>query len=247
MDRKIARFAAGSIGALLLSIFVLGTHAEGQTNRRRSTSKTTPSRTPVPVNGDPAVISRADDYPTVVIEPAPQDTDSNRVDPTKNETGSTETIEDLRERILSLENKGKKDPDEKQRRLSLNLDILTKSEQRADTLRKQLFDMIEKENTIRGRMDQIDNDMRPETIERTMATVGSLRPEELRAQRKRSLELEKANLQTLLTEVQKNRVNLELNLGRADSLVEKLRARIEKEIDTALADDDASDTPARKP
>jgi len=235
MDRKIARFAAGSIGALLLSIFVLGTHAEGQTNRRRSTSKTAPSRTPVPVNGDPAVISRADDYPTVVIEPAPQ------------ETGSTETIEDLRERILSLENKGKKDPDEKQRRLSLNLDILTKSEQRADTLRKQLFDMIEKENTIRGRMDQIDNDMRPETIERTMATVGSLRPEELRAQRKRSLELEKANLQTLLTEVQKNRVNLELNLGRADSLVEKLRARIEKEIDTALADDDASDTPARKP
>lgn len=247
MERKLVRFAAGIIGAVLLSMFVLETQAEGQTNRRRSTSKTTPSRTPVPVNGDPAVISRADDYPTVVIEPAPQNTDPNRIDSMKTETGSTETIEDLRERILSLENKGKKDPDERQRRLSLNLDILTKSEQRADGLRKQLFEMIEKENTIRGRMDQIDNDMRPETIERTMATMGSLRPEELRAQRKRSLELEKANLQSLLTEVQKNRTNLELNLGRADSLVDRLRARIEKEIDTALADDESTDTPARKP
>jgi hypothetical protein len=247
MDRKVARFAAGIIGALLLSVFVFGTQTEGQTNRRRSTSKTTPSKTPVPINSDPAVISRADDYPTVVIEPATQNMDPNRIDPTKGETGSTETIEDLRERILSLENKGRKDPDERQRRLSLNLDILTKSEQRADGLRKQLFEMIEKENTIRGRMDQIDNDMRPETIERTMATMGSLRPEELRAQRKRSLELEKANLQSLLTEVQKNRANLELNLGRADSLVDRLRARIEKEIDTALADDESTDTPARKP
>ena len=247
MDRKLVRFAAGILGAVLLSVFVFGAEADGQTNRRRSTSKTTPSRTPVPVNGDPAVISRADDYPTVVIEPATQSIDSNRIDPTKSESGSGETIEDLRERILSLENKGKKDPDERQRRLSLNLDILTKSEQRADGLRKQLFEMIEKENTIRGRMDQIDNDMRPETIERTMATMGSLRPEELRAQRKRSLELEKANLQSLLTEVQKNRANLELNLGRADSLVDRLRARIEKEIDTALGDDVPEETPAGKP
>jgi hypothetical protein len=134
MDRKPARFAAGVIGAVLLSMFAFGTQAEGQSNRRRSTSKTTPSRTPVPVNGDPAVISRADDYPTVVIEPAPQNTDPNRVDSIKGDVGSTESIEDLRERIISLENKGKRDTDERQRRLSLNLDILTKSEQRADGL-----------------------------------------------------------------------------------------------------------------
>ena len=108
--------------------------------------------------------------------------------------------------------------------------------------------MIEKENTIRGRMDQIDNDMRPESIERSMATVGSLRPEELREQRRRSLGLEKGNLQALLTEVQKNRTNLELNLQRSDTLVERLRVRIEKEIDTALAEDEKEpETPAKKP
>ena len=53
------------------------------------------------------------------------------------------------------------------------------------------------------------------------------------------------NLQTLLTEVQKNRTNLELNLQRADALVEKLRVRMEKEIDAALAEDEES--PEKKP
>jgi hypothetical protein len=98
--------------------------------------------------------------------------------------------------------------------------------------------MIEKENTIRGRMDQIDNDLRPESIDRSLAMTGSLRPEELREQRRRSLGLEKTNLQVLLTEVQKNRANLELNLQRSDALVERLRVRLEKEIDAALTEDE---------
>src|SRR5690606_32585878 len=119
-----------------------------------------------------------------------------------------------------------------------------KSEQRSDSLRKQLFEMIEKENSIRSRIDQIDNDLRPEAIERSMATVGSLRPEELREQRRRSLTLEKTNLQTLLAAVQKNRSDLEQNLQRSEALVEKLRVRIEKEIDDALSEDPA---PENKP
>ena len=45
----------------------------------------------------------------------------------------------------------------------------------------------------------------------------------------------------LLTEVQKNRTNLELNLQRSDALVERLRVKIEKEIDTALSEDDGTE------
>lgn len=215
---------------VLLSLGLLAVDGEAQTAKRK------PKPTPTPVrSGEPAIISRADDFPTVVIEPVPS---GALIDLPADRTTDT-TIEELRERLLQLEAKSnKKDPDQKQRQLALNLDILTKSEQRSDSLRKQLFEMIEKENTIRGRMDQIDNDMRPESIERSMATVGSLRPEELREQRRRSLSLEKANLQVLLTAVQKNRVDLDLNLQRSDALVEKLRVRIEKEIDDALADDD---------
>jgi len=225
--------------AVLLSVGLFALDTDAQTNRR----KPKPTPTPAPVRStEPAIISRADDYPTVVIEPVPS---GAPIDLPADRTTDT-TIEELRERLLQLEAKAnKKDPDQKQRQLALNLDILTKSEQRSDGLRKQLFEMIEKENTIRGRMDQIDNDIRPESIERSMSTVGSLRPEELRAQRKRSLELEKANLQVLLTEVQKNRTNLELNLQRSDALVEKLRVKIEKEIDDALSE--GTDVPEKKP
>ena len=228
MDRKQLRNVTGFCLTVLLSVGLLTVDAESQTNRKKPKATPTPVRT-----SEPAIISRADDYPTVVIEPAPQSIDAAA------QPSSDTTIEELRERLLQLEAKSnKKDPDQKQRQLALNLDILTKSEQRSDSLRKQLFEMIEKENTIRGRMDQIDNDIRPESIERSMATVGSLRPEELREQRRRSLSLEKANLQVLLTAVQKNRTDLEMNLQRSDALVEKLRVRIEKEIDEALSDEE---------
>jgi len=232
MDRKQIKNVTGLGLTALLSVSLLAVDGNSQTNRRKPTAKATPVKTPLP-SSEPAVISRADDYPVVVIEPLPQNTDQDQTTP------ADATIEELRLRLLQLEAKSnKKDPDEKQRRLSMNLDILTKSEQRADNLRKQLFDMIEKESSIRTRIDQIDNDMRPESLERSLAIVGSLRPEQLREQKRRSLELEKANLQTLLIEVQKNRNNLELNLQRADALVEKLRAKIEKEIDDALTEDD---------
>lgn len=237
MDRNQLRNVTGFCLSVLLSLGLFAFDADAQTTRKK------PKPTPTPVRtGEPAVISRADDYPTVVIEPVP-------VDNSVPAGTSDATIEELRERLLQLEARSnKKDPDAKQRQLALNLDILTKSEQRSDGLRKQLFEMIEKENAIRGRMDQIDNDMRPESIERSMATVGSLRPEELREQRRRSLGLEKGNLQALLTEVQKNRTNLELNLQRSDALVERLRVRIEKEIDTALAEDEKEpEKPAKKP
>lgn len=232
MDRKQLRNITVFGLTALLSVSLLAIDGDSQTNRNKPTAKASP--TPVR-SSEPAVISRADDYPVVVIEPAPQNVDQTQ----PQTTSSDATIEELRLRLLQLEAKSnKKDPDEKQRRLSMNLDILTKSEQRADNLRKQLFEMIEKESSIRTRVDQIDNDMRPETLERSLAIVGSLRPEQLREQKRRSLELEKANLQVLLTEVQKNRNNLEQNLLRADALVEKLRLKIEKEIDDALTEDD---------
>lgn len=234
MARNHNGLIAGTVGIALLSIGFFAVSVEGQTSRRQ---RTRPSPTPATTSSEPAVISRADDYPTVVIEPAPSPVAEPRPD-------NSQTIEELRERLLLLETQSrKKDPDEKQKRIALNLEILTKAEQRSEGLRKQLFDMIEKESNIRTRVDQIDNEMRPESLERAFATVGSLRPEEIRAQKRRSLELEKRNQETLLIEVQRNRANIEQSLQRADAMVEKLRTRIEKEIDDALGSDDDGSRP----
>ena len=142
-----------------------------------------------------------------------------------------------------LESSRSKDPDAVQRRLALNLEILTRAEQRSDTLRKQLFEMLEKEGAVLAKLDSIEMDMRPEMIDRGVAFAGTLRPEELRETRRRQLAAEKANQENLLNEIRRNRANVELNLQKSDALVERLRTRLEREIDSALDETN----PANKP
>ena len=74
-------------------------------------------------------------------------------------------------------------------------------------------------------------------IERALQLSGSMRPEEVRDARKKSLTLERTNLQSLLTEIQSTRANLATSVQKADELVEKLRTKLEKEIDDSLKDD----------
>ena len=74
-------------------------------------------------------------------------------------------------------------------------------------------------------------------IERSVALSGSMRPEEIREARRKSLEAEKRNLQTLLTDIQSTRASMEQTVLRADALVDRLRTKLEKDIEAALADD----------
>jgi len=215
---------------LAISVFVVGVSAQ---NRKPKTSaKPTPTVSPTPPQGDAEVISRADEQaaPLVFLEPT-------NTKPSEPQTDSSnQKIKDLTARIKKLEAERTSEYDEKQKRLLLNLDILTRAEERADGLRKQLFDMIEKENTLKLRIDQIESESRPEIISRSATFSGSMKPEEIREMRKRSLDAEKFNLQSLLVEVQQTRANLTANLQRADQMVEKLRAKLEKEIDDALTE-----------
>ncbi|HEV8591461.1 MAG TPA: hypothetical protein VGQ55_05100 [Pyrinomonadaceae bacterium] len=212
---------------LVFSVFVV----DAQTKKKKKTTAVPAATTTTTPPVEPLVISRAEDFP-----------DEGSVKPVATPTPSVDSsnayITDLENRIRSLESSSnKKDPDAKQKRLLLNLDILTRAEQRSETLRKQSYDLLEKESDIHAKMDRIEYELRPESIDKTVAFAGTLRPEELRANRRKSLESEKANLQSLLTEIQRTRSNLEVTLERSDALVEKLRTKLEKEIDTALDDD----------
>jgi flagellar biosynthesis component FlhA len=74
-------------------------------------------------------------------------------------------------------------------------------------------------------------------IERTLQLSGSMHPEEVRDSRRKSLAAERANLQSLLTDIQSTRANMAANVQKADELVEKLRAKLEKDIDDSLKDE----------
>jgi hypothetical protein len=223
---------------LVLLVFAFATlaSAQGPRKKRKAPSRAVPIQTlPAPTT-EPVIISRAEDYPMgdAVLSPAIE-TALRSVDQVENNPDE-KTITELTDRIKALEAAQKDEYDVKQKRLALNLEILIKAEQRAESLRKQSFELLEKENAIKTRLEQVENDLRPESIERSLAFVGSLRPEELRAARKKSLEAERSNLQTLLVEIQRTRTSVDTNVQKADQLVDRLRVKLEAEIDTSLED-----------
>ncbi len=228
-------------GLFLSAIFILPgvsvSEITAQNTRRTKTGKNRPKVQPTPLPTAAEIISRDTDYAAQnqIVQP---ESIENQITATDENAQDTESvINELKQRISTLEAERKTNSDDKQKRLLLNLDILTRAEQRAETLRKQRFEMIEKESQISTKLDQINADVRPETIDRQVAFAGSLRPEELRDTRRKTLEIEKKNLQILLADIQTVRANLELSVQKADILVQKLRDKLEKEIDDSLADD----------
>lgn len=168
---------------------------------------------------------------------------ANSVDSMANEIGllrkSLQTLNtrlrEISEKVLATEASPSGQPNEKQNRLAQSLDILTRAEQRAEALRKQLLELIEKETVIKSRLLQIEEEMRPESIERALNPVGSTRTVELRDSRRRVLENERRGFESLLNQTVQSRLRLEDDVKQADGMVSRLRQRIfpliEREIE----------------
>ncbi len=145
------------------------------------------------------------------------------------------TLSDIAGKLLPLISKSKDASAESASRISGHFALLAQAEQRAEMLRKQLLDLIEKETQYQIRITQLDEDMRPDNIERQLNSYGTTRTAEMRETRRRVLETERRGYQNLLTLVSGNRIHLEEDLKQADALVARLRQRlnplIEREIE----------------
>jgi hypothetical protein len=123
----------------------------------------------------------------------------------------------------------------KQSGIAANLDLLTRAEQRAEVMRKQLIELTEKETSFKTRLAQLDDDLRPESIERVISVNGSTRTPELREVRRRVLDTERRGTEALLNQTSQGRLRLEEDLKQADGMVYRLRQRllplIDKEIE----------------
>jgi len=189
-----------------------------------------PLATPPPANSAEIISRDRDLVETPIVVKTP--------DKVIEKSATTQGIGELLERIKKLEAGQQSTYDEKQKRLLLNLDILTRAEQRSESLRKQLFEMIEKENAVRSRLDQLEFESRPEMIERALQLNGSMKPEDVRDNRRKSLNAEKTNLNALLMEIQSSRASLNLNFMKAEQMVELLRVKLEKDINDSFLKDE---------
>lgn len=202
--------------ALVAAVTVGGTVA---THGQQPIPRPTVSPTPF----EPEVISRDTELEDRIERMTRRDSERPEARPPVQELDATSSA-------LALESLSK----EEQERLLLYLDILTRLEQRAESLRAQLISMIEKQNSVSTKIQQVEYNLRPEVIAGVTALTGSFRPEDLRDQRKAELEIEKANLENLLSQIETSISSLENNLRRADQMVERVRAAFELVLESAL-------------
>jgi hypothetical protein len=90
--------------------------------------------------------------------------------------------------------------------------------ERAAELRAQLADLEAREGELKLRLEQLDEELKPENIQRALAGVGSTRPEELREQRRRQLQIEKDSVVNQLGHLANRRAALESGIASADAL-----------------------------
>lgn len=87
-----------------------------------------------------------------------------------------------------------------------------------DKLRAQLLDVQAQEDGLRIRAQELDEAIKPENIERSLAGVGSTRPEELREARRRQLAIQRDGVQAQLRTLETSRQRLESAIANAEAL-----------------------------
>ena len=92
-------------------------------------------------------------------------------------------------------------------------------------LRAQLLEVQTKEDALRTRLEQLEESIKPENIERSLAGVGSTRPEELRETRRRQLTIERDGVLAQLKTLETSRQRLESAIANAEALAYQQSAR----------------------
>jgi chromosome segregation ATPase len=231
--------------AILLAFGLCFDEASAQRRRNRRSRRVTnpvtvapvePATVPSTQTTDPQIISTADQQATdqgnasdITGQLPTNSRRTNRrraAEPEDEADSMRRTVNELSSQVTKLSDKLTQM--EQQQRTLVDMERLSRAEQRAENLRTQLRDVQEKEGLLQERMEQIDFSLKPENIERSVSTYGSTRPEEAREARRRMLESDKTRTRSQLELLGTSRQRLETAIINADLEVDKLRKRLEE-------------------
>jgi hypothetical protein len=91
------------------------------------------------------------------------------------------------------------------------------AQEKATTLRIQLSEVEARQSELQTRLQKLEEDMKAENIEHSLAGVGSTRPEDLREQKRRQLEIERNGVRAQLDLLTVSRSRLETAIAQADA------------------------------
>ena len=223
-SKSIRRFIAIIIAVCLIGLFLVDSSAQKRRRKSRTRRPSTPRIT------NPAI------YEPPVNENANDNSNSSGTESTTNANEDPEamkqTIRDLSSQVNQLNNKISSM--EQSQRTLVDLERLSRAEQRSADLWKQLREVESQQADLQARLEEIDYNLRPENIERSVAGYGSLHPEDLREQRRKSLENEKLRNQKQLDQLAANHSRLETAIASTDADIERLRTRLDAADKAAL-------------
>ncbi len=222
--------------AVLAALVLLGLFAIDADAQRRRRRRVAPKPRPVVTN--PAIVPAGSEQDPNTGERiiSTVDEDGNEIEPADTPAPKSlgprpatdrtqQTIDALANKVDTL-NKKLEQMDENER-AHLEMERLTRAEQRSETLRTQLLDVESKLADLQPKLDQIEYAVKPENIERSAAGFGTVRPEEVRETRRRQLESERARVQAQIKILETSRTRLEAAIITADGQVDRLRQRLE--------------------
>ena len=93
----------------------------------------------------------------------------------------------------------------------------TTAQEKAVSLRAQLAEVEAKQAELQTRLQNLEENLKPENIEKALAGVGSTHPEELREQRRRQLEIERNGVRAQLDVLATGHSRLETAIATADA------------------------------
>jgi hypothetical protein len=105
----------------------------------------------------------------------------------------------------------------------------------AENLRMQLIDVQTQQEGLRARAAELDEALKPENIERSLAGVGSTRPEELREARRKQLQIERDGITAQLGVLDTSRARIEAAILDADARAYQESARVAPEASGMLS------------
>ena len=110
----------------------------------------------------------------------------------------------------------------------------SKTTESVEELKLRLIDIQARQEIARLQLEQLDESLKPENIERALAGIGSTKPEELREQRRRQLTMEKTSVSAELELLELKRTRLEEAIAEAEARAYQRSAKAEPAIDNAF-------------
>ena len=125
---------------------------------------------------------------------------------------------------------------EKQQRLVMGMEMLIRAEQRMATLQKFHIELVEKEGQLRSRLAQVENDLNPQNLDRSVAFEGSTQTPEIKENRRRALVAERSSLLSVIQQMQSNLQTIGGDVREAQNLVYRLRRTFLPQVERELSE-----------